>query len=56
MIVTAREPAGSRAADQGRPLHYRVAGLSNPDQLPSGRCEGAVAVFLINWLSIKAME
>lgn len=56
MITSAREQAGSLAAELGGPLHYRVADLSNPDQLPSGHCDAAVAVFLFNYLSIRAME
>lgn len=56
MIAAAREQAGPLAAGSGGPLHYAVANLSEPSQLPEGSCDGAVAVFLFNYLSIAAME
>lgn len=54
MIAAAKAQAGVLAAEQGGPLHYSVANLA--EVFPNGRCDGAVAVFLFNYLSIAAME
>lgn len=56
MIAAAREQAAALASDQGGPLHYCVADLADPAQLPSGACDGAVAVFLFNYLDLQATE
>jgi SAM-dependent methyltransferase len=56
MIAAAREQAAALASDQGGPLHYRVADLADPAQLPSGSCDAAVAVFLFNYLDLLATE
>jgi SAM-dependent methyltransferase len=56
MIQAAREQAAALASDQGGPLHYSVADLTDPAQLPSGACDAAVAVFLFNYLDLKATE
>lgn len=56
MIQAAREQAAELASDQGGPLHYRVADLADPAQLPSGVCDAAVAVFLFNYLDLQATE
>jgi SAM-dependent methyltransferase len=56
MITAARQQANELAAEQGGPLHYAIANLAEYDQLPRGNCDGAVAVFLFNYLSIQAME
>lgn len=56
MISSARSQAGELAAERGGPLHYAEANLANPAEFPLGPCDGAVAVFLFNYLSIAAME
>jgi SAM-dependent methyltransferase len=56
MITSAREQAGPLAADCGGPLQYATANLADAAQLPTGTCDGVVAVFLFNYLSIAAME
>lgn len=56
MIASARQQAGALAAEQGGPLHYATANLSDASQFPEGQCDGAIAVFLFNYLSIAAME
>lgn len=56
MIASARHQAGPLAAEQGGPLHYAVANLAEADQFPEGGCDGAIAVFLFNYLSIASME
>ncbi|MFZ9229666.1 MAG: class I SAM-dependent DNA methyltransferase [Prochlorococcaceae cyanobacterium] len=56
MIASARTQAGDLAAACGGPLHYAAANLAEADQFPSGQCDGAIAVFLFNYLSIAAME
>lgn len=55
MIESAQRSAGALAASQGGPLHYAVADLSDPSQVPQGPYDGALAVFLFNYLSIAAM-
>ena len=42
--------AGALAAARGGPLHYAQADLADPTQLPPGSCDGAIAVFLFNYL------
>ena len=54
MIAAAKAQAGALAAEQGGPLHYAVANLA--EVFPNGNCDGAIAVFLFNYLSIAAME
>ncbi|MEB3156463.1 MAG: class I SAM-dependent methyltransferase [Cyanobacteriota bacterium] len=54
MVEAARRQAGDLAADYGGPLHYAVADLADPRQLPRGACDGAVAVFLFNYLPLAA--
>lgn len=44
------------AAHQGATLSYRVADLADPQQLPPGSCDGAVAVFLFNYLPLAATQ
>ena len=56
MVEAAREQAAALASDQGGPLHYSVADLADPAQLPSGTCDAAVAVFLFNYLDLQATE
>ena len=56
MIAAAREQAAGLPFDQGGPLHYSVADLADPAQLPSGACDAAVAVFLFNYLDLQATE
>jgi SAM-dependent methyltransferase len=56
MIAAARQQAAALSSDQGGPLHYNVADLADPAQLPSGACDGAVAVFLFNYLDLQATE
>lgn len=56
MIAAARRQAGPLAAEQGGPLHYSVADLADGAAFPAGPCDGAVAVFLFNYLSVTAME
>lgn len=55
MIEAARQAAGNDAAETGGPLHYQVADLSDPSQIPATACDGAIAVFLFNYLTIAAM-
>lgn len=43
-------------APRGPVLRYRVADLADPQQLPPGSCDGAVAVFLFNYLSLAASQ
>ena len=56
MVQAARDQAAALASDQGGPLHYSVADLADPAQLPSGACDEAVAVFLFNYLDLQATE
>lgn len=56
MIASAREQAGTLGADCGGPLHYATANLAEAAEFPTGACDGVVAVFLFNYLSIAAME
>ena len=56
MIQAAQEQAAALASQRGGPLHYGVADLADPAQLPSGACDGAVAVFLFNYLDLQATE
>jgi SAM-dependent methyltransferase len=55
MVEAATVQAGPLAAAEGGPLHFRQADLSDPAQFPQGHCDGAVAVFLFNYLSQDAM-
>jgi SAM-dependent methyltransferase len=55
MVEAAQRQAGPLAAAEGGPLHYRKADLTDPAQYPQGPCDGAVAVFLFNYLSQDAM-
>lgn len=55
MIEAAKQAAGSFGADAGGPLHYWLADLSDPAQIPLGPCDGALAIFLFNYLTISAM-
>ena len=43
-------------APRGPVLRYRVADLADPQQLPPGSCDGAVAVFLFNYLPMAATQ
>jgi SAM-dependent methyltransferase len=54
MVAAARRQAGELGAERGGPLHYAVANLADPIQLPVGCCDGAVAVFLFNYLPLAA--
>ena len=56
MIASARSQAAELAAECGGPLRYTTANLAEADQFPPGQCDGAIAVFLFNYLSIAAME
>jgi SAM-dependent methyltransferase len=55
MVAAARRQAGPLAAERGGPLHYAQADLAHPAQLPAGSCDGALAVFLFNYLPLAAM-
>jgi SAM-dependent methyltransferase len=55
MVAAARHQAVEQGAEQGGPLHYTVADLAAPAQLPAGSCDGAYAVFLFNYLPLAAM-
>jgi SAM-dependent methyltransferase len=52
MVEAARRQAGAMGAERGGPLHYTVADLTVADQLPAGSCDGVLAVFLFNYLSL----
>jgi SAM-dependent methyltransferase len=54
MVEAARCQAGVWGEERGGPLRYTAADLTDPDQLPAGRCDGAVAVFLFNYLPLAA--
>lgn len=56
MVEAAQRQAGPLAAEQGGPLRYSVADLADPAQLPAGCCDGALAVFLFNYLSLAATQ
>lgn len=56
MVERARRQSGDLGGEQGGPLHYAVADLADPASLPGGRCDGALAVFLFNYLSVAATE
>lgn len=56
MVEAAQRQARAQKAGQGAMLHYRVADLADPDQLPSGSCDAAVAVFLFNYLPRAATQ
>ena len=56
MIASARQQAGPLASELGGPLSYATANLADEVQFPQGHCDGAIAVFLFNYLSIAAME
>jgi SAM-dependent methyltransferase len=43
-------------APRGPTLRYGVADLADPQQLPPGTCDAAVAVFLFNYLSLAASQ
>jgi SAM-dependent methyltransferase len=51
MVEGAQRQAHGREA-----LHYCVADLAVPQQLPPGSCDAAVAVFLFNYLSLAATQ
>lgn len=54
MVEAARRQAGALAAKRGGPLSYTVADLREAAQWPVGSCDGALAVFLFNYLSLAA--
>jgi SAM-dependent methyltransferase len=56
MVAAARQQAGPLDSGSGGPLRYTVANLAEAGQLPQGDCDGAVAVFLFNYLTTAAME
>ncbi|MEB3305837.1 MAG: class I SAM-dependent methyltransferase [Cyanobacteriota bacterium] len=56
MVEAARHQDGDLGEEQGGPLHYSVADLADPTSLPEGKCDGALAVFLFNYLSVAATE
>jgi SAM-dependent methyltransferase len=56
MVEGAQRQAMAREAPQGATLRYRVADLANPEQLPAGTCDAAVAVFLFNYLPLAATQ
>jgi SAM-dependent methyltransferase len=47
---------GQKEAQQATTLHYRVADLADPEQLPNGTCDAALAVFLFNYLPLAASQ
>ena len=56
MVEGAQRQAKSLGGAQGSTLRYRVADLSDPEQLPRGTCDAAVAVFLFNYLTLAATQ
>jgi SAM-dependent methyltransferase len=54
MVGSAQRQAGALGSEQGGPLGYAVADLADPQQLPAGTCDAAVAVFLFNYLPLAA--
>jgi SAM-dependent methyltransferase len=56
MVEGAQRQAMAREAPQGATLRYRVADLADPEQLPAGTCDAAVAVFLFNYLPLAATQ
>ena len=56
MVEGAQRQARSLDVPQGASLRYRVADLSDPEQMPHGSCDAAVAVFLFNYLSLAATQ
>lgn len=54
MLEAAQRQAGDLSGERGGPLHYNLADLANSDSLPQGRCDGALAVFLFNYLPLEA--
>lgn len=56
MVEGAQRQAKTLEAPQGSTLRYRVADLSDPEHLPPGTCDAAVAVFLFNYLTLAATQ
>lgn len=56
MVDGAQRQASSLDASLACSLNYRVADLSDSEQLPHGSCDAAVAVFLFNYLSLSATQ
>ena len=56
MVQSAQSQAGALGEERCRSLHYAVADLGDPQQLPQGSCDAALAVFLFNYLPLAATQ